>query len=120
MIVFKKDEDVREVSLDEAGISSVTRKILIGPEDGSENIIMRLFKVAPGGHTPYHTHELEHIVKVLTGRGIIRRGAEEHSEIAAGQSVFIPKDAPHQFRNPFDSPLEFLCIILNPDRTRHG
>lgn len=120
MIVFKNDEDVREVSLEEAGISSVTRKILIGPEDGSENIIMRLFKVAPGGHTPFHSHELEHVVKVLTGRGIIRRGAGEQSEIASGQSVFIPKEAPHQFRNPFDSPLEFLCIILNPDKTPIG
>lgn len=120
MIVFKKDEDVHEVKLDDAGVASVTRKILIGPEDGSENIVMRLFTVAPGGHTPFHNHESEHVVKVLAGRGIIKRGEGQQTEIASGQSVFIPKDVPHQFRNPFDAPLEFLCIILNPDRTHSG
>ena len=38
------------------GVSNVRMKILIGPEDGSGNIIMRHFFVAPGGNTPFHNH----------------------------------------------------------------
>ena len=36
------------------GAKDVTMKILVGLNDGSDNIIMRHFTVAPGGHTPFH------------------------------------------------------------------
>ena len=49
---------------------------------------------------------LSSVQKLTPGMGLI---------IQEGQSLFIPGGEKHQFKNPFDSPLEFLCIILNPD-----
>ena len=96
------------------GARNVRMKILIGPDDGSENIIMRHFTIAPGGHTPFHQHNYEHVVKVEANRGIAVDDHGNETEIARGQSLYVSPDAMHQFRNPFNEDFEFLCIIPNP------
>ena len=57
-----------EVLMD--GAEKVKMKILIGPKDGSENIIMRHFIIASGGNTPYHQHNYEHVIKIERNKGI--------------------------------------------------
>jgi len=96
------------------GASNVRMKILIGPEDGSGNIIMRHFLVAPGGHMPFHNHNYEHVIKIEHGRGLaVDEDGAEH-EVTEGQSLFVRPGDMHQFRNPFGETFEFLCIIPNP------
>ncbi|MRR21383.1 cupin domain-containing protein [bacterium] len=98
------------------GASRVRMKILIGPDDGSGNIIMRHFFVAPGGNTPFHQHNYEHVIKVEKGLGIaVDKDGVEH-QVREGQSLFVSPGDLHQFRNPFDSDFEFLCIIPNPSK----
>ena len=97
------------------GASNVSMKILIGPEDGSGNIIMRHFFVAPGGNTPFHNHNYEHVIKVERGRGIaVDEHGNEHA-VEEGQSLFVRAGDLHQFRNPYQSDFEFICIIPNPE-----
>ena len=96
------------------GAANVRMKILIGPEDGSGNIIMRHFFIAPGGNTPFHNHNYEHVIKIERGRGIaVDENGAEH-EVAEGQSLFVRPGDLHQFKNPFGETFEFLCIIPNP------
>lgn len=97
------------------GAEKVKMKILIGPDDGSENIIMRHFIVAPGGHTPFHQHNYEHVVKIERNKGITLDENGNEYEIQKGQSIFVKPNEKHQFRNPFDEDFEFTCIIPNPD-----
>ena len=107
-----------EIPADEVqmeGAHNVRMKILIGKKDGSDNIFMRHFFVAPGGNTPYHQHNYEHVVKIVCGRGIAVDEAGKEHEVGEGQSLFVRPNDMHQFRNPFDSDFEFLCIIPNPD-----
>ena len=66
---INKFDEVEESEVQMEGAEDVTIKILVGPEDGSDNIIMRYFKVRPNGHTPLHKHHYEHIVKVEKGKG---------------------------------------------------
>ena len=113
---IKRDDEILETPMDEEGVEKVTRKILIGPEDGSHNIIMRHFKVFPEGHTPYHQHALEHVVKVTKGRGQIVSETGEEFTLQQGQNLFVESKEKHQFKNPFQEPFEFLCIILNPEK----
>jgi quercetin dioxygenase-like cupin family protein len=110
---IKEDSGIPEVLLKEEGIRDVYRKILIGPEDGSPRIIMRYFKVLPGGNTPSHSHPFEHVVKIEKGRGVIVSASEEEIPVTSGQSVFIPENEKHQFKNPYEETFEFLCIIPN-------
>ena len=96
------------------GASNVRMKILIGPEDGSGNIIMRHFFVAPGGNTPFHNHNYEHVIKVERGRGIAVDEHGNENAVEEGQSLFVRAGDLHQFRNPYQSDFEFICIIPNP------
>lgn len=117
-MIIKKDEDVREEYLEEEGVENVLRRILIGPEDGSQNIIMRYFKVLPQGNTPFHSHDFEHIVKVEKGKGLVVNNAGEEIVITKGQSLYIDGNEKHQFKNPFQQTLEFICTIPNPEKER--
>lgn len=116
-MIIKNNSEVGEHVVQEEGVSNVTRQILIGPEDGSLNIIMRRFCVLPKGHTPYHVHVHEHVVNITKGRGIVIDEEGDENPVRAGQSLLIRGEEKHQFKNPFDDPFEFLCIILNPEKT---
>ena len=115
-MIIRKNEDIQETLAEEEGIKDVRRKILIGPDEGSHNIIMRLFKVLPGGHTPFHKHEHEHVVKIEKGRGIVVNERKEESVVSEGQSLFVEGNKEHQFKNPFQDSFIFLCIIMNPNK----
>jgi quercetin dioxygenase-like cupin family protein len=112
---IKRDSEVQSSPVTMDGAKDVTIKILIGPTDGSQNIIMRLFRILPGGHTPYHTHDYEHLTKSISGKGqVIDANGKKH-DLAPGQNVFIEPNEKHQFANPFSDPFELICIIPNPD-----
>lgn len=115
-MVIKNNKDVAEIPVAESGASHVNKKVLIGPEDGSKSVIMRLFKVLADGSTPLHIHAHEHIVKIEKGKGVVVDRDGRENPVQAGQSLFIPGNEEHQFRNPHQEPFEFICIILNPDQ----
>jgi quercetin dioxygenase-like cupin family protein len=103
-----------EVTMD--GAKDVKMKILIGLCDDSENIIMRHFIIAPGGNTPFHQHNYEHVIKVEENKGIAVDENGSEFEVKKGQSLFVKPNEKHQFRNPFSEDFEFLCIIPNPEK----
>jgi quercetin dioxygenase-like cupin family protein len=106
--------EFQKVSIE--GTHNVKMKILIGSEEGSKNIIMRYFSVAPKGHTPKHRHDFEHVVKIEKNKGIFRDKKGNEHTVTEGMSVFIEANEEHQFQNPFDKPFDFLCIIPNPEK----
>lgn len=110
---LKKDSEIPDILLEEEGIQDVYRKILIGPEDGSLRIVMRYFKVLPGGHSPFHRHPFEHLIKIEKGKGLVVNASGEEIPLSAGQNIFIPENEKHQFKNPYEESFEFLCIIPN-------
>jgi quercetin dioxygenase-like cupin family protein len=106
--------------VDMAGAQEVTMKILIGPQDGSEGIIMRHFTIRPNGHTPRHQHNYEHLVRVLSGQGVFLDHDGREHVINASNSLFVKPNELHQFQNPFGEDFEFLCIIPNPEAVCAG
>ncbi len=92
------------------GAKGVAFRLLIGREHGAPNFAMRHFTVEPGGHTPEHRHPYEHEVMITVGRGVVR-GGDTLREIHAGDVVFMPANALHQFRNTANQPLEFICLV---------
>lgn len=113
---IKRDSSIEDKTVEMEGARDVTMKILIGQNEGSGNIIMRYFKIQPGGHTPFHNHPYEHVIKVEKGKGVaVDAGKKEH-EISAGQSLFVEPDEKHQFKNTSGEILELVCIIPNQDK----
>ncbi len=95
------------------GADGATIRELITCREGAPNFAMRMFEVAPGGHTPLHTHPYEHEVFILEGEGELRGGLAPRA-LRPGDAVFVPPDALHQFNNPGRKTLRFLCLIPNP------
>jgi quercetin dioxygenase-like cupin family protein len=114
-MIKKRDNEIKIEYLEDENVHNVQKKVLIGPEDGSNHIIMRRFKVTSGGFTPHHTHDFEHVVRIEKGKGIVINESGEEIIISKGDSVFINNNEKHQFKNPYKKPLEFLCIILNQE-----
>jgi quercetin dioxygenase-like cupin family protein len=94
------------------GAENVRIRNLITPHEGAENFSMRVFDVGPGGHTPLHRHDYEHEIFILEGEGEVTEGRRILA-LLPGSVVFIRPGTPHQFRNPGDRVLRFLCLIPN-------
>ena len=92
------------------GAEGVTIRWLISKDDGAPRFQMRLFEIAPGGHSPLHTHEWEHEVFILEGEGILTFEGEENP-FSAGHFVFVPEGREHSFRNTGSGRLAFLCMV---------
>jgi quercetin dioxygenase-like cupin family protein len=92
-----------------------TVQVLVGPDDGATNYVLRRFRMETGGGIPAHTNEVEHEQYVLRGRARIRIGDAVH-EVGADDALFIPAGVPHSY-DVIEGPFEFLCIVPNaPDR----
>jgi quercetin dioxygenase-like cupin family protein len=115
---INNNDQIFAADVDMEGAKDVKMKILIGPEDRSDNIIMRHFFIAPGGNTPYHQHNYEHVVKVEKNKGLAVDEKGNEYEIKAGQSLFVSPNDMHQFKNPYDEVFEFICIIPNPAKIK--
>jgi quercetin dioxygenase-like cupin family protein len=96
--------------VEEGGAKGVQVRWLISKDDGAENFAMRHFEVEPGGNTPYHSHDWEHEVFVLEGKGVVICDGVE-KEIGPEYVVFIPSNAQHCLRNTGTGRLRFLCLV---------
>ncbi|HUW94350.1 MAG TPA: cupin domain-containing protein [Anaerolineae bacterium] len=88
----------------------VSLRIVIGEKEGAPNFVMRVFDVEPGASSPRHSHDWEHEVFVLSGKGKVYGGGEEVS-LSPGYTVFVPPMEEHQFSNVGDEILRFVCLI---------
>ncbi len=113
---INNNEEIFAAEVEMEGAMDVKKKVLIGPDDGSDNIIMRHFIIAPGGNTPFHQHNYEHVVKIENNKGIAIDDNGNEYEVKKGQSIFVKPNEKHQFRNPYSEDFEFTCIIPNPEK----
>jgi quercetin dioxygenase-like cupin family protein len=100
----------------EVSAGTATRmQVLIGPEDGALNFVMRRFMMGEGGGMPTHTNTVEHEQYVLRGRAEVGIGERKHV-VGDGDVLYIPAGASHYYR-VIEAPFEFLCLVPNaPDR----
>ncbi|MGC8962976.1 MAG: cupin domain-containing protein [Candidatus Bipolaricaulaceae bacterium] len=111
MAVVRKMEEIEAQDISNGkDVVGVRKRVLIGPREGAPTFAVRLFSLAPGGHTPAHSHPYEHGVIVLRGRGEVL-GPEGPKPIEPGVVVFVPPHEFHGFRNTGKETLEFLCVV---------
>jgi quercetin dioxygenase-like cupin family protein len=109
-MLIRRADEMDGVPMQMEGVEGVTMRLMVGRSDGAPNFAMRHFTVEPGGHTPRHTHNYEHEVFVVAGRGRAEHGGE-FREIQAGDVLFVEPNVLHQFVNDGDEPLQFLCLV---------
>jgi quercetin dioxygenase-like cupin family protein len=91
-------------------VQGVTMRVAIGADQGAPNFVMRVFEIAPGGHSPHHEHEFEHEIFFHAGRGMVVY-EDKTAEIGPGHIAYMPPWARHQIRNTGDKPLVFICLV---------
>lgn len=92
------------------GALGVNKRVLIGESDGAPNFIMRMFSINPGGNTPFHTHDWEHEVYVLSGTGKLKQ-SDGAIDIGPGYAILVLPNEEHGFVNTGKDDLVFLCSI---------
>jgi quercetin dioxygenase-like cupin family protein len=109
---------VESVELEQlSGAQDTTLAILIGPQDGAPNFVMRRIVMDEAGGMPAHTNAVEHEQYVLRGRARVGIADEIH-EVSADHVVYIPAGTPHWY-DVLEAPFEFLCLVPNvPDQVR--
>jgi quercetin dioxygenase-like cupin family protein len=108
-MIIKKLADAPQI--DVPGVAHVKKQIVLGPKDGSEEIVLRYFSVGAGGMTPHHTHEFPHLVKVEAGIGAAIDGDGNERQLQAGDYVYVNNNDIHHFSNKGTLPFEFICIV---------
>jgi quercetin dioxygenase-like cupin family protein len=111
------DDPTRQLTLARAdvpalphiGIAGDTYTILVtGRDTGGRYTLIDMF-VPPGGGPGPHRHDFEEMFTVLEGEiALTFRGAT--SVARAGDTVNIPANAPHFFRNVSAAPARLLCV----------
>lgn len=91
-------------------VKNAAMKVLVGPEAGWSDYVMRLLEVDPDGFTPKHQHPWPHINFVVEGTGSLLQG-DETTVVTAGSYAYIPANTLHQFRNTDTTVFKFLCIV---------
>ena len=100
-----------------SGARDTSMAILIGPQDGAPNFVMRRIVMEEAGGMPAHTNAVEHEQYVLKGRARVGIADEIH-EVSAHDVVYIPAGTPHWY-DVLEAPFEFLCLVPNaPDQVR--
>jgi len=108
-MILKKLSDTPQI--DVPGVVNVKKQIVLGPQDGSEEIVLRYFSVGAGGMTPHHKHDFPHLVKIEAGIGIaVDSDGKEHL-VQKGDYIYVNSNDMHQFRNKGTESFEFMCIV---------
>lgn len=102
--------DIEPHDMNMEGAEAVTMRVLVGAEEGAPTFVMRLFEVAPGGHTPMHKHAWEHEIFVLDGEGEVVT-PEARVPLKPRTAAFVAPDEMHQFVNSGNQAFRFLCLI---------
>lgn len=90
-------------------------RVLIGPDDGAPNFVLRRFTMEAGGGIPLHRNDVEHEQYVVRGRARMTIG-DEVREVGPHDALYIPAGTPHAYE-VLEAPFEFLCVVPNaPDR----
>ena len=102
--------DIPTNTLGIPGAKDVKVRLLIGAEDGAPNFVMMLLELAPGGHTPGHSHAWEEEIFIKSGIGLIKTKDGE-KPIRSGDALYFAPNESHQFINNGADILECICLI---------
>ena len=96
-------------SLPHIGVVGDTYTILVSGQDTAGRYTLIDMHVPPGGGPPPHRHDFEEMFTVLDGE--IELTFRDVTAVArAGDTVNVPANAPHVFRNAADRPARLLCL----------
>lgn len=96
-------------TLPHIGLVGDTYTVLLSGADTDGRYCLIDMHVPPGGGPPPHRHDFEESFTVLQGEiEVTFRG--QKLTLRAGETVNVPANAPHAFRNVTSGPARMLCL----------
>lgn len=87
-----------------------TYTMLVLGKDTAGRFALIDMHIPPGGGPPPHRHDFEETFHVLEGEiEVTFRGSKSIARV--GETVNVPANAPHQFRNASAAPVRLLCLV---------
>src|ERR1700678_2856683 len=106
LTVARPDEDQ---SLPHIGLVGDTYTILVSGDDTAGRYTLIDMHIPPGGGPPPHRHDFEEMFTILDGEvELTFRGVSGVAR--AGETVNVPANAPHVFRNVSERSARLLCL----------
>ena len=96
-------------SLPHIGLAGDTYTFLLTGSDTAGRYCLIDMHIPPGGGPPPHRHDFEESFTLLEGE-IETTFRGEKAVVRAGETVNIPANAPHQFRNASNQTVRLLCL----------
>jgi quercetin dioxygenase-like cupin family protein len=96
-------------SLPHIGLVGDTYTILLSGDDTDGRYCLIDMLVLPGGGPGPHRHDFEESFTILEGE-IETSFRGKKSVVRAGETVNIPANAPHSFKNASNNPARLLCV----------
>src|ERR1700722_2498705 len=107
-VLTRVSPDIDE-SLAHLGVVGDTYTILVSGADTAGRYTLIDMHVPPGGGPPPHRHDFEEMFTILDGEiELTFRGAS--AVATAGQTINVPANAPHVFRNVSERAARLLCL----------
>ncbi|MFX4262432.1 cupin domain-containing protein [Pelotomaculum propionicicum] len=103
-------KNLDEIKVNAPGVINAFKKTLIGPREGWEGWVMRLFTLRERGCSPLHAHPWPHINYILSGTGVLLLDGKE-TPLKEGSIAYVPSNVEHQFRSTGDNDFVFICIV---------
>lgn len=103
-------EGVQPLMIHTEEVQQVFKHVLVGPDEGAPNFVIRYFHVPVGDNTFYDQHPHEHGIIILHGKARVQIN-EAFFELGPLDAVFISGNDIHQLTNSGDVPLGFFCVI---------
>jgi quercetin dioxygenase-like cupin family protein len=111
---------MKTISLDQVAKSKMTmegakdvyKQLPISKADGTPSFSFRVFTIEPGGHTPYHTHEFEHLNYIIEGQGVLIDETGKENPVKQGDFALVLPGEKHRYRNASaDHPFIMICAV---------
>lgn len=104
-------EGVTPIEIHTEEVQQVFKHVLVGPDEGAPNFVIRYFHVPVDDNTFYDQHAHEHGIVILHGQARVQI-KEDFYELNPLDAIFISGNDIHQLVNIGDTPLGFLCVIM--------
>ena len=109
-----KLQDIKREKMMMEGAEKVLKQVPVSKNDGTPSFCFRVFTIEPEGHTPYHTHDFEHLNYIISGKGVLVDEQGKKCPLDAGDFALILPNEKHQFRNTSDvNPFVIICAVPN-------
>ena len=66
-----KYKDFPKIDMTPSGAKGAVKQVVVGPEQGWEDYVLRVITLDVDGYSPTHMHDWPHINYVISGTGVV-------------------------------------------------